>query len=69
MRPHATEATRRSEARAHTKLIESENHVGNRDFILDYRLSGDRIHSGILKNDLNLNVTKYIKIITYCKYF
>ncbi|MGD8846962.1 MAG: VIT and VWA domain-containing protein [Desulfobacteraceae bacterium] len=45
---HATEVSWQSEARAHIKLAESETHGGNRDFILNYRLSGDQIHAGMM---------------------
>ena len=45
---HATEVSWESEAQAHIKLAEGETHGGNRDFILNYRLSGDQIHSGMM---------------------
>lgn len=45
---HATDVEWDSEAQARIKLAESETHGGNRDFILRYRLTGDRIHSGLM---------------------
>jgi Ca-activated chloride channel family protein len=45
---HAMHVAWDSEARARIVLAESETHGSNRDFILNYRLSGDRIHSGLL---------------------
>ncbi len=37
-----------SEASAKITLSEAETNGGNRDFILNYRLSGDQIHSGLM---------------------
>lgn len=45
---HAIDVAWDSEARARIKLAESETCGGDRDFILSYRLSGDRIHSGLM---------------------
>jgi Ca-activated chloride channel family protein len=45
---HATDVAWDSEAQARIKLAQSETHGGNRDFILQYRLTGDQIHSGLL---------------------
>ncbi len=45
---HAIDVAWDSEARARIELSESETHGGDRDFILNYRLSGDRIHSGLM---------------------
>lgn len=45
---HATDVTWESEAQARINLAESETHGGNRDFVLDYRLTGDQIHSGLM---------------------
>jgi Ca-activated chloride channel family protein len=45
---HAVHVAWDSEARARIVLAESETHGGDRDFILNYRLSGDQIHSGLL---------------------
>ncbi|MGD9008429.1 MAG: VIT and VWA domain-containing protein, partial [Desulfobacteraceae bacterium] len=45
---HAVHVAWDSEARARIVLTESEIHGGDRDFILKYRLSGDRIHTGLM---------------------
>ena len=45
---HATDVAWAGPSQAHITLASGESHGGNRDFILDYRLSGDRIHSGLL---------------------
>jgi Ca-activated chloride channel family protein len=45
---HGTDVAWDSEAQARIKLAESETHGGDRDFILQYRLTGDQIHSGLL---------------------
>jgi Ca-activated chloride channel family protein len=48
---HVTDVTWESEAQAHIKLAASETHGGNRDFILNYRLTGDQIHSGLMLHE------------------
>ena len=45
---HATDVAWDGPSQAHITLASGESHGGNRDFILDYRLSGDRIHSGLM---------------------
>jgi Ca-activated chloride channel family protein len=45
---HAVHVAWDSEARARIGLAESEIRGGDRDFILNYRLSGDQIHSGLM---------------------
>jgi Ca-activated chloride channel family protein len=45
---HPTDVTWESEAQARIELAESETHGGNRDFVLNYRLTGDQIHSGLM---------------------
>jgi Ca-activated chloride channel family protein len=45
---HTTDLTWESEAQARIKLAESETHGGDRDFVLNYRLTGEQIHSGLL---------------------
>ncbi|BBO84245.1 inter-alpha-trypsin inhibitor domain-containing protein [Desulfosarcina ovata subsp. sediminis] len=45
---HATDVAWAGPSQAHITLASGESHGGNRDFILDYRLSGDRIHSGLM---------------------
>ncbi len=45
---HATDVDWQSESQARITLSPGESSGGNRDFILDYRLSGDRIHSGLM---------------------
>lgn len=45
---HKTEAEWDGENRVRMNLAPDETHGGNRDFILDYRLAGDNIHSGLL---------------------
>lgn len=45
---HAIDVDWDSEARARIKLAESETHGGDRDFIINYRLNGHRIHSGLM---------------------
>lgn len=45
---HETAVIWDSDAQARIELTPGETHGGDRDFILNYRLSGDRIHSGLL---------------------
>ena len=45
---HAIDVAWDSEAQARIKLADSDTHGGNRDFILNYRLTGDQIHSGLM---------------------
>ncbi len=45
---HATDVAWDGPSKAHISLAPEESHGGNRDFVLDYRLSGDRIHSGLM---------------------
>lgn len=45
---HATDVSWESEAKASILLAESESHGGNRDFILNYRLTGDQIQTGLM---------------------
>jgi Ca-activated chloride channel family protein len=45
---HAIHVAWDSEARARIVLAESETRGGDRDFILSYRLNGDRIHTGLM---------------------
>jgi len=45
---HTTDVNWDSESQARITLAPDESHGGNRDFILDYRLSGDRILSGLM---------------------
>jgi len=45
---HATEVVWDSAAQARVMLAADETKGGNRDFILDYRLTGDQIHSGLM---------------------
>jgi Ca-activated chloride channel homolog len=45
---HATEVNWKSRSQAHITLADDESHGGDRDFILDYRLDGDRIQSGLM---------------------
>ncbi len=45
---HATDVHWESEAQANITLAARETQGGNRDFILNYRLSGDQIHSGLM---------------------
>ena len=45
---HATDVDWQSQSQARVTLSPDESQGGNRDFILDYRLSGDRIHSGLM---------------------
>ncbi len=45
---HVTDVIWDSEERAQIKLAATETHGGNRDFVLNYRLSGDQIHSGLM---------------------
>jgi Ca-activated chloride channel family protein len=48
---HATDVAWDGPAQAQITLAADESHGGNRDFILDYRLSGDRIHSGLMLHE------------------
>jgi Ca-activated chloride channel family protein len=45
---HATDVTWDNKSQAKVTLAKSESKVANRDFILDYRLAGDKILSGLL---------------------
>ncbi|MGB6065604.1 MAG: VIT and VWA domain-containing protein [Desulfomonilaceae bacterium] len=45
---HATDVTWDNKSQARITLAKSESHGGNRDFILGFRLAGDRILSGLL---------------------
>lgn len=45
---HAVEVTQHGEQRASVALVRSAAEQGNRDFILDYRLAGERIESGVM---------------------
>jgi Ca-activated chloride channel family protein len=45
---HATDVTWQGKSQARICLAQNETDGGNRDFILDYRLAGDRIHSGLM---------------------
>lgn len=45
---HQTDADWNGENRVRLKLAQGETHGGNRDFILDYRLAGDRILTGLM---------------------
>lgn len=48
---HDTAVIWDSDAQARIELAPAETHGGNRDFILNYRLAGDRIHSGLLLHE------------------
>lgn len=45
---HATDVAWDGPSRARISLAADESHGGNRDFILDYRLSGDQIQTGLM---------------------
>lgn len=45
---HATDVTWDNKSQARITLAKSESKGGNRDFILEYRLAGDQIHSGLM---------------------
>jgi Ca-activated chloride channel family protein len=45
---HATDVQWVDPSRARIRLAADETHGGDRDFILDYRLEGDRIQSGLM---------------------
>ncbi|WP_419659336.1 von Willebrand factor, type A protein [Desulfosarcina variabilis str. Montpellier] len=45
---HATDVTWDGPSKAQISLAADETHGGNRDFILDYRLSGDQIQTGLM---------------------
>jgi Ca-activated chloride channel family protein len=45
---HRVEVAQSGEQRAAVSLVQGQGAVNNRDFILDYRLAGDRIESGVL---------------------
>ena len=45
---HTTDIGWESDSRADIQLAADENDAGDRDFILDFRLSGDRIHTGLM---------------------
>jgi Ca-activated chloride channel family protein len=47
---HATDVNWENPSRARICLTAGETHGGDRDFILDYRLDGDRIQSGLMLN-------------------
>ena len=45
---HATDVAWDGPSKAQISLAADESHGGNRDFILDYRLSGDQIQTGLM---------------------
>jgi Ca-activated chloride channel family protein len=45
---HAIDVAWEGDAKARIELAAEESHSGNRDFILEYRLSGDRIQTGLM---------------------
>ena len=45
---HATDVAWDGPSKAQISLAANETHGGNRDFILDYRLSGDQIQTGLM---------------------
>ena len=45
---HATDVAWEGPSKAQISLAADESHGGNRDFILNYRLSGDRIQTGLM---------------------
>ncbi len=45
---HAVDVAWDGPSRARISLAADEAHGGDRDFVLDYRLSGDRIHTGLM---------------------
>ena len=45
---HAVDVAWEGDSRAQIELAAEESHGGNRDFILEYRLSGDQIQTGLM---------------------
>jgi Ca-activated chloride channel family protein len=45
---HATDVAWDNKSQARITLAQNETKGGNRDFILEYRLAGDQIHSGLM---------------------